>query len=119
MADPAGITKAEVELFEMLWGHLTSLYTDVASLAKSKQDGLMSKTRVATINLLLSEILTFLKGQPSTKFLALLDEATLPQNADALIYLGQYKSAMENFRRNNTYMDYGRRKWVSTGEDAD
>ena len=42
MADPAGITKAEVELFEMLWGHLTSLYTDVASLANSKQDGLMS-----------------------------------------------------------------------------
>jgi hypothetical protein len=104
----------------MLWSHLTSLYSDVESLAKRKQDGLMSKTRVSTINLLLREILVFLKGQPSMKFLALLDEATLPQNADALIFLGQYKSAMQNFKRNKTYTEgYGARKWKNTDLEVD
>jgi hypothetical protein len=57
------------------------------------------------INLILKEVLAFLKGQPSLKFVALLDEATLPQNADALIVLGQYKAAMENFMRSNTRQD--------------
>lgn len=120
MAKRSEITKSQIESFEMLWSHLTSLYSDVESLAKRKQDGLMSKTRVSTINLLLREILVFLKGQPSMKFLALLDEATLPQNADALIFLGQYKSAMQNFKRNKTYTEgYGARKWKNTDLEVD
>ncbi len=119
MAKVSGITKAQIESFEMLWSHLSSLYSDVESLAKRKQDGLMSKTRVATINRLLDEVLNFLKGQPSVKFLALLDEETLPQNADALINLGQFKSAMQNFKRNKTYADgFGPRKWNNTDLDA-
>ncbi len=105
MPNRSEITKTQIDSFEMLWNHLTSLYSDVESLAKRKQDGIMSKSRVTMINLILKEVLAFLKGQPSLKFVALLDEATLPQNADALIVLGQYKAAMENFMRSNTRQD--------------
>jgi len=119
VANRSGITNAQIESFEMLWSHLSNLYTDVGSLAKGKQDGLMSKARVSTINLLLKEILSFLRGQPSVKLLALLDEESLPQNADALIFLGQYKSAMQNFKRVNTDGDYGERKWKNSNRIAD
>jgi hypothetical protein len=119
MQDRSRITKAQIESYEVLWSHLISLYKDVESLAKRKQDGLMSKTRVATVNSLLREILVFLVGQQSLKFLALLDEETLPQNADALIFLGQYKSAMQNFKRVNTHMDHYELKWKNTDRTAD
>lgn len=119
MVNKSRITKAKIGSFEMLWSHLSNLYTDVGSLAKSKQDGLMSKARVSTINLLLTEIRGLLKGEPSMKFLALLDEETLPQNADALIFLGQYKSAMQNFKRINSDDDYGELKWKSTGRTTE
>lgn len=111
------MTDARIDSFEMLWSHLNSLYKDVESLSKRKQDGLMSKTRVATINQILGEIKTLLKDHPSAGFLTLLDDATLPQNADALIFLGQYKSAMQNFVRTNTDNDLGTRRWKGTDRE--
>jgi hypothetical protein len=105
MAKRGGMTAARVEEFEMLWGHLSSLYSDVESLAKRKQDGIMSKTRVATVNVVLKEVLAFLEGQPSSKFLEFLDDESLPQNADSLIFLGQYMAAMKSFARANSRDD--------------
>lgn len=118
MPNRSEIAKKQIDAFEMLWSHLISLYSDVESLAKRKQDGILSKSRVMMINLLLNEVQIFLKGQPSLKFVALLDEATLPQNADAMIVLGQYKAAMDNFMRSNTRFDEMEdvRRWKSTNQ---
>lgn len=91
------ITNADVEKFEMLNKHLGSLYRDVQELAKKRQDSHISKLRVDMINRLLKEICSLLEGEPSLPFLDLLDEATLPQNADVMMVLGQYESAMGQF----------------------
>lgn len=109
-----GLNEKHIETFEMLSALLSNLYTDVESLAKRKQDGIMSKTMVSTINQVLSDVREFLKDEPSAKFLKLLDDVTLPQNGDALIFLGQYKSAMKGFQRKHTYDHYGTRKWSDT-----
>jgi hypothetical protein len=82
----------------MLDSHLDALYEDVQELAKRKQDAILTKTRIAMINRLLSQMLELMEGEPNVPFLDTLDEATLPQNADGLIVLGQYKSAMAQFR---------------------
>lgn len=111
------INSKQIETFEMLWALLSNLYTDVESFAKRKQHGILSKTMVSTINQVLSDIREFLKDEPSAKFLKLLDEVTLPQNGDALIFLGQYNSAMKVFQRKHTYDDVGTRKWIDTDEE--
>jgi hypothetical protein len=118
MAKKVTVTLEQIEQFHMLSTHLESLYRDVESLAKRKQDGVMSKTRVSMINQVLADVKEFLKNEPSVKFLGVLDDVTLPQNADAMIFLGQYNSAMQEFKRKNTYNDYGTVKWTGTERDA-
>jgi hypothetical protein len=103
---------------DMLLTLVSNLHADVKSFARRKQDGIMSKTMVATINQVLTDVREFLKDEPSAKFLKLLDDVTLPQNGDALIFLGQYKSAMETFQRKHSYDDYGTRKWNDTEEEV-
>jgi hypothetical protein len=109
-----GVSDENIDQYELLWGHLRSLYKDVESLASKKQDGVMSKARVSVINKVLEEVIQFLEGHPSAKFIGLLDDQALPQNADALIMLGQFKSAMLNFARINSTMGSGGRIWLGS-----
>jgi|SRR5579859_4757030 len=111
---PKNLTTEQIDAFDMLWRQLSSLYTDIESLAKKKQDGIMSQTRVSAINRVLVDVQELLKDEPSLKFLALLDDEKLPQNADALLFLGQYKSAMATFRAKNTFNASGFQKWNGT-----
>jgi len=87
-----------VEEFEMLFPLLESLMMEVKALSQKKQDGALNPLKVKMINKVLSRIKNLLKDDPSSEFIELLDEETLPTNSDALFMIVQFKSAMEQFK---------------------
>ena len=53
-----------------------------------------------------------LGGDPSTHFLETLDEETLTQNSDAVLILGQWLAAMQQFQsRYHRYDGMGSHRW--------
>ena len=106
------ITRADVERYEFLRPLLDGLYDDVRGLAGRKQDGVFSKQRIASINKLLGSVRELLSAEPTFAYLELLDEGTIPRNADVLLVLGQYRSAMEHFHDKYTYEgELGDEEW--------
>ena len=57
------------------------------------------------INRLLTDAKGLLSAEPSAPYLELLDEEMLPQNADALLILGQFKAALNQFEEKYSYYD--------------
>jgi hypothetical protein len=105
------ITDQEIDRYEALAPLVQSLHQDVQELAKKKQDGALTKVRIALINRLLNDVKEFLKNQPSAVYLDLLDEATVPQNADALLIVGQYLAALHHYQDRYTYRDKTDLQW--------
>jgi hypothetical protein len=104
-------TKDEVAHFEMLEELTDSIYTEMKEFSKKKPDDALNSFKVKTVNRVLTQLKEFLKGEPTVNFLDLLDDETLPSNSDAILIIGQFKAAMDNFRNKytNTY-----RKWKTT-----
>ena len=73
---------------------IDSAYREMTELSKKKQDGTLNELKVCHINRLLIRAKALLGKDPSTEFLELLDEETLPQNSDAVLILGQAQAAM-------------------------
>ena len=90
-------SKVDVERYQTLRPLLDGLYRDVRELAARKQDGPMAKPMIAMINRLLRDVKEFLKNEQTYAYLELLDEAMVPKNSDALLLLGQFRSAMETY----------------------
>jgi hypothetical protein len=115
---PTPISDKEVDNFELLVPLLHALHRDIQELAKKKQDGPLTQTRITMINRLLEKLRGLLGNDPAIEFLDTLDTDSVPQNADALLVLGQYISAMEVYKKRHTYQDaLYNLKW-KTGRDA-
>jgi len=92
-------TKEQVQKFDLLFPMLGSALTEVREFSKKKQDGVLNPLKVKILNRLLSEIKNeALITDQIVKYLDLLDDETLPQNSDAVLVLGQYKAAMNQFK---------------------
>ncbi len=105
------ITNEEIDRYETLFPLIQSLHQDVQELAKKKQDGALTKARIALINRLLADVRAFLKKQPSVAYLDLLDEAAIPQNGDGLLVVGQYLAALHHYKDRYTYRDPSDYQW--------
>jgi hypothetical protein len=112
------ISEATVQRFEVLEPLLDSMHKELSELAKKKQDGALSKTRIDLVNRLLGQVRDLLKKEETAQFLDLLDEASMPQNADAVVTLGQYRAAMKHFEKKYSRLEYGERAW-STPNKSD
>ena len=112
------ITREDVDRFSLLQPLLIALHRDIQELAKKKQDGALTKTRTAMINRLLKDIKELLSKQPSSAYLDLLDEDSVPQNADALIVAGQYLAAMSQYFSKYTKRENYKLIWL-TGQSAE
>jgi len=117
-ATPA-ISESDVDKYRMLYGLLSSLYGDVQDLARKKQDGHLSKIRIGMVNRLLIEIKSLIANEPTVTFLDTLDEDAIPQNADALIILGQYMAALRQFKLKYSTNTYGPTSWVTGQTDRE
>ena len=93
--EEASLTPSDsVQKYEMLNPLLHALYEEMKELSAKKQDLILNKLKVTTINRILRQIKELLKHQPTLEFTDLLDEETLPSNSDAVLVLSQFKSAM-------------------------
>lgn len=92
-------TSAEVKKFEMLYPMLDSDIAEIRELSKKKQDEPLNPFKVKIINKKLEQIKTLLNNEPSSEYLELLDEDTLPTNSDAVLMLTQFINAMRQFKK--------------------
>lgn len=106
-------TEAAVAKFDMLSPMLNSALEEMREFSKKKQDGVLNPLKVKVINRLLSQIKEVLSTDPSTQYLDLLDDESLPQNSDAVLILGQFKAAMNQFREKYYGFYNGTKRWVT------
>jgi hypothetical protein len=99
-------TEKEVERFEMLSTLLDSIYGEMREFSKKKPDEVLNQLKVKMINKVLQQAKEALASQPSIAFLELLDDGSLPSNSDAVLIIGQFRSAMSHFRQKFYYYDY-------------
>jgi hypothetical protein len=92
-------TEEQVRKFEFLSPMLNSALSEMREFAKKKQDGIVSETKIKILNRLLTDIRTVLEQEASLAYLDLLSSDSLPQNSDAVIMLGQYRAALDSFRK--------------------
>jgi hypothetical protein len=104
-------TLAHAQTIEMVSPILTSLASEIRELSKRKQDGILSPLKVTQINRVLVDLRRALGEDPSTRYLDLLDDDTLPQNSDAVIVLAQWESAVDQFKDKHQGYDDDR-DWV-------
>lgn len=108
-------TNAAVETLDSSSGIFESLLREVKELSKKKPEATMSPGKVKIINRVLEDLLTFLKDEPTGKYLDALDDETLPQMSDAVLVMVQFESALESFeRRYRKYFDsLAGHRWIT------
>ena len=100
-------SQVQVTKFDMVEPMVKSFLQEMREFAKKKQDGIVSTNKVRLINRLLAEVKEALGEDPSCAYLDLLDEEALPENSDAVLILGQYVAAMDQFREKYYHHWYG------------
>jgi hypothetical protein len=88
----------KIKKFEMLFPMVNSDLTEIRELSKKKQDEPLNKFKVKTINKKLGQVKEVLSDEPTSEFLELLDDLTLPSNSDAVLMISQFIQAMEQFK---------------------
>ncbi len=99
------ISEAEAEEYELLNPLLRSLLTEMKELSKKKQDGVVNKLKVTIVNKILERIRGLLEKEPTSRFIALLDDETLPTNSDVVLILAQFKAAMDQYHSEYYWYD--------------
>jgi hypothetical protein len=102
--DPS-ISWAEFVRYKTLIPLVESMHSDIRELSRKNQNAPLSNSRISMINRLLTDAQDLLKNEPTAAYLPILDQATVPQNADALLILGQFKAALNQFLSKYTYYD--------------
>jgi hypothetical protein len=104
----------QAESFDRVQPMLAALHRELSELSKKKQDGVLNALKVRHVNRLLAAVKACLGRDPSVAFLEQLDEETLPENSDAVLILGQWLAAMEQFKSRHYYLDSLRKKrWIT------
>ena len=106
-------TNQDTEKYDMLSPMLYSALEEMREFSKKKQDGVLNPLKVKLINRLLTDIKNFLSSEQSIAYLDILDEETLPQNSDAVLILGQYRAAMDQFRSKYYCWDGYEHRWFT------
>ena len=101
----ARITAEAVAIYNTLLPLVESMHADIRELTKKNQTVPLSKSRIKMLNRLLLDVKDLLAAEPTAQYLPLLDEATVPQNAGALLILGQFRAALGQFEKKYTEYD--------------
>lgn len=117
-------TEKQIEDYHLFSTMLNSLAKEIRELSKKKQDGTLNLTKVKMLNRVLEPLKNDILGHlPSTIFLDLLDEDTLPNNSDAVLIISQFEAAIKDFREeyHHNYRDanYNLRTYWETVENPE
>lgn len=105
----------EIVKFRMLNELAESIYLEMKEFSKKKPDDLLNAFKVKNVNRVLTQLKEFLKNEPTVEFLDLLDNESLPSNSDTILVIGQFKAAMDNYRKKYTNK-YGRWRTIDNPE---
>lgn len=113
-------SKADTVKFEMLSELLYSLILETKELSKKKPDEALNKLKIKMINRVLEQVKEILKKEATDEFLDLLDETAIPSNSDAVLILGQFRAAMDQFRSKyfGKSSDFGPLHWFTKENQA-
>lgn len=92
------VSEVEVQEYQLLYPLLMALQTEMKEFSKKKQDGVLNKLKVTMVNNILKRIRSLLKKEPTSQFITLLDDETLPTNSDVVLILAQCASVMQQFQ---------------------
>jgi len=92
----------QIVKFEMLNELADSIYLEMKEFSKKKPDDALNPFKVKNVNRVLVQLKEFLRDEPTSNFLDLLDDETLPTNSDAILIIGQFKASMDNYRNKYT-----------------
>jgi hypothetical protein len=109
------ITRAEADEFDALTPLVVQMHKDFQELTKKKQDGAVSPSRIMMVNRLLERAKQTLARESSSPLLDLLDADLVPQNADAMLVIGQYVAALEGVRKRYQEDEFGTISWKLKG----
>jgi len=90
-------TDAFVEAYTSCKPIFDGVLKEVRELSKKKSEATMSASKVKIVNLILNDLLVFLKEEPAGKYLEALDDESLPQMSDAVLAMVQFESALKAF----------------------
>ena len=74
-------SREQVAQFELAEPMLTFLYREMKELSKKSPDGTLNALKVKMINRVLGNLKTALEHEPSTAYLDLLEDSSLPSNS--------------------------------------
>jgi DNA repair exonuclease SbcCD ATPase subunit len=104
--------ESDKEEFETLLPLIEALREDIRELTLKNQSAPLSQTKIQMINRLLAQVKTLLKEEPSAPFLDTLESDLVPQNADAVLVLGQFKAALRQYRERHAEYDEISESWI-------
>lgn len=104
----------KTELYEATHPIFTSVFAEIQGMAKKKPEATLSKTKVAQLNRLLSDIKLIFDSAPEFKYLDLLDDDALPQFSDALVVLAHYDGALKGFYKRHWKYYMSKNQWVES-----
>lgn len=108
------ITDAAVEIYTSSTPIFEGILKEVRELSKKKPEATMNANKVKIINRVLSDLLVFLKEEPTGKYLDALNDESLPQVSDAVLTMVQFESALEAFHsKYNQYVN-GTHYWITS-----
>ncbi len=108
-------SQEEVDKFKMLEGLIESITLEMKEFAKKKPDETLNKFKTNTINNILKDLKEIMRKEATNDYLVLLDKDVLPSNSDAVIVIGQYNSAISQFRAkyNGKTDEYSLQRWFT------
>lgn len=112
-----GVSREDIDEFEMVAGQLERAYAELASLGKGKGADALNEFKLRLLNALLLRANALL----GDRYVAVpgfeqFDVEMLPSTSDALLVVSQYLGALEKLRGDNVRLDRGRWVWVIDGE---
>ena len=91
-------SEAEIVKYQMLEKLLDSSFIELKEFSKKKPDEILNKFKVTSLNRILSPIKEVMRNEPTSEFLDLLDEDTIPSYSDAVLIIAQFQAAMKQFK---------------------
>jgi hypothetical protein len=98
-------TEAEVATYERLAPMLEAAHREMSEFSRKKQDGIVNSLKIRNINRLLRDLKAILDHDPAKEYVELLNEEELPQNSDAVLLLGQWQAALQQYKRRHCGKD--------------
>lgn len=96
------ISQEQTEEVKFMEAQLSKAYFEMTEFAKKNPTEKISVLKLRLINRILNRIKEILKDDFSADFLDLLDEEELPSTSDAVMIMGQYSSALHQYRNRGT-----------------